>query len=100
MTDRADRTFRILKLLRVTTSARQMLRCCRAFWHGGIRIAPMTEQAWKSRVILTAVLEFRVIQVCRELHLRLGRLNFRGIDVSTRVNPTNNANYGCYRERK
>ena len=47
VTDGADWTFGIGKLLRVTSGARQMLRSARAFRHGRVRVAPVTKQAGK-----------------------------------------------------
>jgi hypothetical protein len=74
VTDCANRTVRLRKLLRVTTGARQMLRRARTLWDGRIRIATMTKQTWKSRVIAAVVLKLRVVEPFGKLHLRLWRL--------------------------
>src|SRR6185436_9030088 len=85
MTDCADRTLGVLKLLRVTPGARQMLRCSRTLRHGRVRISAMTQQARKARMVRTAVLEFRVVEPFGKFHLHLRRLRFRRINMSAGV---------------
>jgi hypothetical protein len=87
VTDGAERTFSILKLLRMTTCARQVIRSTRTFGHRCVRIAPMTKQARQARMISRVVLELRIVEALGKLHLLLGRLWFRkqGGPVNPRV---------------
>lgn len=72
--DRADRTFRVRELLRVTTGARQVTRRARTFRNRRARIAPVTQETGQTRMIATAVLELSIVQTFRELHLFLRSL--------------------------
>jgi hypothetical protein len=71
VTNRAERTVGIRKLLRMTSGAGQMLVSARTFGHGFIRIPAMTEQAREARVICVAVLKLRIVEAFRHLHLFL-----------------------------
>jgi hypothetical protein len=62
VTNCAERTVRARELLRVTPGTREMLRSSRPSGHGRVRIAAVTEQAGQARVVLTIVLELRIIE--------------------------------------
>jgi hypothetical protein len=74
MTNGADRTAGIRKLLRMTAGARQMTRSAGAFRDWQIGIAAMTEKARQTRMIRGAVLKFSIVEVRWKLHLLLRRL--------------------------
>ena len=71
MTDRTDRAFAILKLLGVTSGARQMLRRARTLGHWRVRISTMTEQTRQARMVATAVLKLSIVEAFGKLHLFL-----------------------------
>ena len=71
VTDGANRTLSIRKLLRVTTSARQVIGSARTFGNGRIRITAMTKQTREARVISGIVLKLRIIESLGKLHLFL-----------------------------
>lgn len=74
VTDGANRTLSVRKLLRMTTRARQVVGSARTFRNRSVRITAMTKQAREPRVISGAVLELRIIEPFGKLHLFLWRL--------------------------
>ena len=77
MTDGADGTLSLGKLLRVTTCTRQVIGSTRAAGHRGVRLAAMAEQARQARVISGVMLKLRIVETFGKLHLDLGRLRLR-----------------------
>src|SRR6266496_1233715 len=71
VTDGADRTLRIRKLLRMTSGAGKVTGAARKLRARRISLATMTEKTRQPRMISAAVLKFRVIQPFRKLHLFL-----------------------------
>jgi hypothetical protein len=71
MTNGADRAVGIRELLRVTTSAWQVITRAGSLGNGRVRIATMAEQAWQSRMVSCSMLELGIIQTFGKLHLAL-----------------------------
>jgi hypothetical protein len=77
MTDGADRAFRVRELLRMTSGAGQVAGSSRHLRPRRVCLAPMAQQTRQPRMVLAAVLKFRVIQAGRNLHLLRRCLRFR-----------------------
>lgn len=94
VTDGANRTFSIRKLLRMTARAWQVIGSTRTFGDWCVRITTMTKQAGETRVISGAVLKLRIIEAFGKLHLFLGGLGFvnQSRPVNTRINDGNGEN--------
>jgi hypothetical protein len=71
MTNRADGTVGVGKLLRVASGTRQVTRTAGTFRNRRIGFATMAQQAWQARMIATAVHKLSVVQPFRKLHLFL-----------------------------